>query len=359
MSTVIHSAKGALSRIAQKVRKNITVLRKILPILSFFIPFLILYSLYPKTFESTWKGRTYYIYFLWLIFLEMVLSWEELQTNKVNRPHSIRTMAFIISLLFPTIYVVVANYYGLNAMIADLIKQNNIPWIDWMLISIEYLVFVMLFISITLLEYGISGLKKFSISTFFLGTIGALYTIDNLCPYGRFTPFQILVPTTATLAADVLNIMGYQTQWLGTNNGMPVLIAWDSQKRYSAPLAIAWPCSGVESFLLYTGMILLFFKKTAIPWKHKVAYFIFGAVVTYFINILRIATIFIISINGGNIWTFHDYYAQLYSVTWIMSYPLIIIGTRSLWSKIRNKDIKHLGGLASEDSKNEITKGDT
>ena len=112
MSTVIRSAKGALSRIAQKVRKNITVLRKILPILSFIIPFLILYSLYPKTFEATWKGRTYYLFFLWLACLEIILDSEELQTSKVDKLKSVRTIVFCISLILPTVYVIVANYYG-------------------------------------------------------------------------------------------------------------------------------------------------------------------------------------------------------------------------------------------------------
>lgn len=321
--------------IVQKVKKNTHILIKLSPILSFIVPFLILYFLYPNSFEATWKGRTYYLFFLWLVSLEITLGWEELQTDKVDKLRSIRTFAFIIALLLPTIYVVAANYCGLNAIIADLAKQNNISWIDWILISTEYLVFAVLFCLIILLEYGINGLMDFSISTFFLGTIGVIYTIDNLCPYGRFTPFQIFVPTTAKLAANVLNLMGYQTRFLALVEGMPDLVAWNSYG--VARFQIAWPCSGVESLLIYTVTILLFLKKTAIPWKHRIVYFIIGAIVTYFINILRIVTIFIIEINRGDVWAFHDYYGQLYSITWIISYPLIIIGSRALWSKIRKE----------------------
>jgi len=362
MSTVIHSAKGALSRIAQKVRKNITVLRKILPILSFIIPFLILYSLYPKTFEATWKGRTYYLFFLWLACLEIILDSEELQTSKVDKLKSARTIAFCISLLLPAVYVIVANYYGLNATIGELIKQMNIPFIEWMLISIEYLVFTMFFTSTILLEYGIKGLKTFLLPTAFLGMIGTIYVIDNVYPNGQFTPFQILVPTTAKLATYVLEFMGYRTLMdPNTSIGMPYVAVFDPNGRPQG-FYIAWPCSGVESLLIYTLIILLFFKKTAIPWKHRIFYFIIGAIITYFINILRIVTIFLLAAKYGTqspeVWSFHDFYGQLYSITWIISYPLIVIGTRSLWSKIRKKDIKHLEGLASEDSKNEITKGD-
>jgi len=332
--------------IVQKVKKNTHILIKLSPILSFIVPFLILYFLYPNSFEATWKGRTYYLFFLWLVSLEITLGWEELQTDKVDKLRSIRTFAFIIALLLPTIYVVAANYCGLNAIIADLAKQNNIPWVDWILISTEYLVFAVLFCLIILLEYGINGLMDFSISTFFLGTIGVIYTIDNLCPYGRFTPFQIFVPATAALAANVLNLMGYQTStsviidpYYGN---MPHLTAWDPKNPLKfAGFGIAWPCSGVESLIIYTVTILLFLKKSAIPWKHRIIYFVIGAIVTYSINVLRLVTIFLIAINYGvnspEVWLFHDYYGQLYSITWIISYPLIIIGSRALWSKIRKE----------------------
>jgi len=322
--------------IIQTVKKSINILRKLLPLFSFIIPFLILYSLYPESFEATWKGRTYYLFFLWLFLLEIILNWEKLQTRKIDKMKSARTVTFTITLFIPTAYVIVANFYGLNYMIEKLAEQHNIPFASEIPLSTEYLVFAVLFALIILLEYGVSGSKDFSISTVFLGIIGVIYTIDNVYPYGAFTPFQIPVPTTTMLAANVLNLMGYQTRFLSPFHGMPVLIAWDSQGRYSRPFAIGWPCSGVESLLIYTVTILLFLKKSVIPWKHRIIYFVIGGIVTYFINILRIVTIFVISINGGDVWAFHDYYGQLYSITWIVSYPLIIIGSQALWGKIRN-----------------------
>jgi len=318
--------------IVQKFRKNTQILVKLSPVFSFIVPFLILYLLYPNSFEATWKGRTYYLFFLWLVSLEIILGWEEIQTSKVDKLRSIRAFAFVITLLLPTIYVVAANFYGLNSVIEEIAEQRNITWANVMPLSTEYLVFAVLFTLVILLEYGTNGLRD-SISTLFLGIIGAIYTIDNIYPQGRFTPFQVFVPTTTTLAAKVLDLMGYMTR-LGTSNGMPTLIAWNSQGVWGAK--IAWPCAGIESLLIYTVTILLFLKKTAISWKHKIIYFIIGAIVTYLINILRIVTIFTIAINGGDYMRFHDYYGQLYSITWIISYPLLIIGSRALWSKIRN-----------------------
>jgi len=322
----------------KKHEKNISILIKFLPLLSFIIPFLVLYFLYPASFEMTWKGRTFYLFFLWLVCLEMILSWEDLQSLK-HKLKSIKTVIFTIVLLLPSIYVIAANYSGLNMTIADLAKAQKIPWADKMPLSTEYLVFTVLFGLAILATFGINSLMDFSTSVLFLGIIGFVYTMDNMYPYGSFTPFQIFVPMTATLAANILSFMGYQTAWLGEQFGTPVLKAWNSKG--STEFGIAWPCSGVESLIIYSVTILLFLKKSAISLKQRIIYFVIGAMVTYFINVLRVVTIFVISINTGGGYTiqtqqFHDYYGQLYSLIWIISYPLIILGSRALWGKIRN-----------------------
>jgi thaumarchaeosortase len=332
--------------ITRSVRKNISAVITILTVIFVSMPFLIIYLLYPSyqqypnSFEITWKGRTFYLFFLWLFFLEVTLGWEELRTVKYKLK-SIRTVVFIIALLLPSIYVIAANNYGLNKMIVDLTYRKEVPSqsVDWMPLSTEYLVFTVLFALIVLLAYHINGLTNFSISIVFLGVIGFLYTIDNLYPEGRFTPFQFLVPTTATLAANVLNLIGYKTLFLAPDRGMPHLQVFNSTGA-GWHASIAWVCSGIDSLIIYSVTILLFLKKTTIPWTQRIVYFLIGALVTYFINILRIVTIFEIGVNsGGNqdaVNAFHSLYGQLYSVIWIISYPLIIIGSRALWGKIRD-----------------------
>jgi len=198
-------------------------------------------------------------------------------------------------------------------------------------LSIEYLVFAVIFTVISFIAYGKEGPADYSMPILLLSVIGMIYTMDNLYPKGEFTPFQIFVPTTARLAANVLNYMGYQTLWMGVRDGMPILEALDSQGNIGGPFIIAWPCSGIDSLLIYTITILLFLKKSDVSWKQKTIYFVIGASITYLINILRIVTFFVISMNGGNIQAFHNYYGQLYSIIWIISYPLIIIGSKKVW----------------------------
>jgi exosortase/archaeosortase family protein len=329
----------------QAVKRNVHIIIMLLPILSFIVPVLILYSLHAWTFEQTYHGRTFLLFFLWLVALEIILSWEKLQKTKVKKLRSIRTVLFVIALLLPTIYVVVANYYGLNTIISDLASHYISPGAlaNQAPISIEYLVFAAFFCLIILLTYGINMLTDFSISTFFLGVIGMLFIIDQLYP--GFTPLQIFVPSTATLAAKVLNLMGYQTIYTMANYPVYGSVPYLQVKNFPlASFGIAWPCAGVESLLIYTLTILLFLKQTDIPWKHRIIYFAIGAVVTYFINILRIVTLFMIAIQKGPTFSandydwqrFHNYYGMLYSISWIVFYPLIIIGSRALGGKIRN-----------------------
>jgi exosortase/archaeosortase family protein len=124
--------------------------------------------------------------------------------------------------------------------------------------------------------------------------------------------------------------------------GMPTFMIENSLGNYSSALSIAWPCSGIESLIIYAVVMLLFLRIMIIPLKHKIIYFTVGAVITFFVNVLRIVTLFVISVNTGG-WTieaqrFHDFYGMLYSLTWILSYPLLIIGSRALWGKFRKPE---------------------
>jgi exosortase/archaeosortase family protein len=326
----------------QRSKRYANILGKLLPLISFIVPMLILYSLDPKSFEATWKGRTYELFFLWLISLETILNWEKLNAEK-RKLKSLRTVGFVITLLLPTIYVVGDNYWGWNEISKKLVENSQLSFKDSMPLSNEYLVFTVLFALIILFEYGFTDLKNYSISTVFLGTIGIIYTIDNLYPWGQFAPFQLIVPTTTMLAARVLNLMGFTTL-ISFSRANPAHVALPrltiSSAGRSTWFDIGWPCSGVESLIIYAVTILLFLKNSPISWKQTTIYFILGAVITYFINILRIVIIFLISFNTGGGLTpavrqFHDYYGQLLSIVWIISYPLIIIGTRLLWNEIR------------------------
>ena len=338
-----------------KTKEHSRILIRLLPLIAFAVPLALLYFLNPMasylklsaqdSFQLMWKGRTFQLFFIWLIALEFILSWETIKPQIQNKA---RTLAYAFVLMLPTLYVLLENYYGLNAAIANWALQSGVasqPFSDSMPLAIEYLVFSVLFSLTVLLAFGKKGLAGFILPALFVGLVGVLYTIDNVFPYGQFTPFQLLVPTTATLAAGVLGLMG-NTVLFGTDlaTSMPTLQV--TGPLGTAKFAIAWPCAGIESLLIFTAVALLFLKRMNISWKAKISYFAIGVAVTYFINVLRIATIFTIGmefgVNSNQVQTFHFYYGPLYAMAWIVSYPLIILASQGLWRKSKNRKLGNL-----------------
>lgn len=318
----------------QEIKNLQKSLIKIVPLIIFFITFLWLYLINPLSFELMWKGRTFQLFFIWLITVELILNWHIIQTKKIKFS-AIKSLTYFAILTLPIVYVIISNYLGLNVIIADLSQQIGIQWWNSMALSVEYLVFTVLFSLIIFFSFGKKGLNEFLLPLFFLGVVGALYVIDNIFPYGEFTPFQLIVPTTAILAANILGFMGYDTT-LTSMGTMPRLTATNPDITLrSATFDIAWPCAGIESLLIYSVIVLLFLKRTQINSKEKIIYFLIGAVITYFINILRIVTIFLIGMNQGDFQIFHVYYGPLYSISWIISYPLIILAIQKLRKKLK------------------------
>jgi len=328
-------------RSKSQIVKRLPNLIKASLILSFAVALITLYFLYPESYERTWKGRIYYIFFLWLSSLKLALNWENIPI-KIQKAMSRRFMALTILAFLPASYVLIANFSGLNILIMNLSpKHYGLDWWSiFMPLTIEYLIFTALSLLMAILAYGVRGLRHFLLPITFLGIVGLIFLTDNLYPFGEFTPFQILVPTTATLASNILNLMGYETELKGQIYKTPVLKVWN--EKGEASFGIAWPCSGIDSLIIYSIITMLFLEDSDTPLKYKIAYFLIGAVITYFINALRISEIFIIAINYGvtslEVQRFHDYYGPLYSIVWIIAYQLMIVGMQSIRRKL-SKDL--------------------
>jgi thaumarchaeosortase len=316
---------------------------KLLPLVALAVPLLLLYMLNPAdqflnvsaqdSFQLMWKGRTFLLFFAWLVALEFILGWEAFKPAAKSRA---RFVAASAALVLPTLYVVAEFYLGLNAAVAGWALSGGVAFWGSMPLAVEYFAFALLFALASWLLFGKHGLWGFGLPILFAVLVGALYTIDNVYPYGEFTPFQLLVPTTASLAAGVLSWMGY-TPVPGTENGMPTLQV--SNGFGTVRFAIGWPCAGIESLLIFTAVTLLFLLRMKVSWKAKVGYFALGAAVTYFINVMRIVTLFTLGVqfgqNSSQVQMFHYYYGPLYAMAWIVSYPLIILASYAAWRRIR------------------------
>ena len=308
---------------------------------SFIVPLLILYIFDAGSFEYLWKGRAPYLLFLWLLFLEVILGWKKLK-EKQNAFLNRRTLLAAVILILPTVYAVGLSYFGLMAGITELGTALGLPvqgTDEWFLthswpFSFEYILFTAFFVASIWLLYGIRGLKSFAVSSVFIGGVGVFYMIDTFYPYGTFTILQSLVPITVYGAASILGLLGYDTRlYPGMDDtlGLSAAKAGDSYSAY-----VSWSCAGSHSLFLYSFMIMLFLRGTSISRMRKIIYVAVGAVGTYFVNILRIVTIYVAGVQSGDLAkTFHEFYGEFFFIAWMFIYlSLIFLSETRLIGKI-------------------------
>ena len=355
--------------------------RNLIILISFALPILILYVLDPPSFEIVWKGRSPLLLFLWFLLLELALGWKKLVDERGVWTW-FRVAGVTVAATAPTMYVVSAFFFGVKDNIWELGELLGATTLMHWPICFEYVLFTAFFVASVGLMWKIEGFKLFSISIFFLGATSFFNMIDTFYPEGTISFLQAFAPFTASCVVRVLNWMGYSTQidpLLSKIYGMPIL------DHPGLPLlGIGWPCAGVHSLFIYTFVILLFLKgspfalqkeivRAAIPKRLKsiarserisfllkrriirativagekfvVNFFrmspLFiivgvGAVGTFIVNVLRIATLCIIGPHvGREVWyVFHSYYGELFFIAWIVIYLLTILYGHKILAKL-------------------------
>lgn len=288
-------------------------------------------------FELTWKGRMFLLVFLWIMLIESAMDWKQFVDDKPENRRLI--IASLICALIPTFYVIAINFFGLDLTVLQIghdvgilsFTSTNEPWdflhLYWP-ISCEYIVLAIFFSTAVLLAYKTKGLKTLSISFALLGGIGVAYLFDTIYPFGFFKPLQAFALPTAAVAAGILDLLGYSVTMVFPRyvdeSALPALSLTVGTN--SSSVAIAWACAGVQSLLLYTLIILVFFKKSYISAFRKLVYFIIGLFGTFFVNVFRVISIMFVMLNEGNAagMVFHNTYGEMYSVIWIFLYILLI-----------------------------------
>ncbi len=339
MKKLLFRMKELLSRIDWSF-----LLQTVLVFAAFVVPLVIFYKLDAKSFDLLWKGRAPYLLFLWLFFLETALGWQKLKKEHATG-WSKKTVLTAVIMLLPTLYAVGLNF-GLHAGIVELGRAVGVPIVngdEWFLThswppSFEYILFTVFFVTSILLLYGFRGLKHFAVSSVFIGGVGVFYMIDTFYPYGTFTALQFLVPVTTSGAAAILNLLGYETRISPAGDtGLNLTASIGGGKPYGA--TVAWSCAGSHSLFLYSFMIMLFLRGTSISRMRKIIYVVIGAVGTFFLNILRIATIYVIGVNSGidPAELFHEFYGEFFFIAWMFIYlSLIFLIETRLINKIKS-----------------------
>ncbi len=290
------------------------------------------------SFDVTWKGRMFYLFFAWFMVIESAFGWQEINTRTPKTRPLI--VAALICASIPTAYVFATNFFGLDLAVLNAGQSIGVPYLNasnqpsdflelfWPL-SVEYLVFFGSFAAALAFAYRPRGLKTFGISLTLLGAIGVAYTLDTVYPFGVFRPLQeIALPTTAATAA-LFDLLGYKVTLnypvqVGDSQMPNIIVTSGGQ---TANLAVSWACAGVYSLLLYVLIILVFFKRSNITSFRKVIYFIIGLFGTFTAIVLRVFAITLVYLQQGREagMTFHNTYGELFGFTWIFAFIMIIV----------------------------------
>ena len=305
-------------------------------------------------FDLTWKGRLFLFFFFWLFVLVSFSEHRTLERIMAARSRSrLKLLLIFLFALIPLIYILGVNFLGWDqaiisvgdALRGEYWKVNTVYYEnsltgDWPL-TLEYLVFAFSFLITILLAYGRKGLKVFSFAVAIVLGIGIIYLIDTMYPAGAFTPFQALALPIVACAAVLLEFLGFNFYLTFTPalESMPVIVM--NIQGDMVPTNVAWPYAGVHSLFLYTVFILLFFWKSDISGFRKAIYFVVGLVGTYFVNVLRIVTYFVLLVGQGRevALVFHNVYGELYFFSWMLLYILLIFSIQRYNLLERLKDI--------------------
>jgi len=290
-------------------------------------------------FELTWKGRLFYLLFLWLFLLESIIQWGKVKAlqRKMSFQKTVLLLSIPTFLIF--LYLVMTNFLGAsNYLLSDIAKQLGIKdwyWINfhWPL-ALEYIVFSLFFTALICINY-----EKKSVFMFFafplviLWGMSAMYLIDVLYPYGKLKFIQILSLPTSAWAVSLMEFLGCNVIFrYDTSSGLPVIriLAQSPTGEYPAA-AVGWPCSGVHSLFLYVLIIVPLLKQYGIAKSKKVAYFLIGSLFTYTMNILRVVSYFLVYLyyGGESARVFHDIYGEFFFLTFIITFIAAIAAIES------------------------------
>ena len=78
-----------------------------------------------------WKGRTFQLFFVWLVALEFILNWDTFKP-KINRQNTAKARSFGLGVAASHDLRVSEYYLGLNGAIANWSLQSGVAFYDTM-----------------------------------------------------------------------------------------------------------------------------------------------------------------------------------------------------------------------------------
>lgn len=163
------------------------------------------------------------------------------------------------------------------------------------------------FVSVCIAFYGFNGTRKhFILPTAYLSTLIVGYELEFRLP--EVTLLQNFLAGTITSALNLFNISASVNGSMVTFNDTGIILAIDRD------------CTGIKSILAYGSLAVLMVLDVTSTYARKAFTTIIGFVGTFFVNILRLLTIFFTCHFFGldAALTVHIYLGYLVFIVWVL-----------------------------------------
>jgi len=201
------------------------------------------------------------------------------------------------------------------------------------LLAADFIVYAIFFVIITVLLYSPIAITVLVTPVIYALGSGILDMMDAYFPEDSLAFLQVWVYVIWNVVVFLLGTLGFQTSVKEPFGPIPPptillqgnrLYLWGF--RGFITLAIFWPSSGVVSMIVYSLVIVVLMVKLDASRKRKVFYAIFGAVGTYFVNVLRITLIVLyVTYVSLDVEAFHQSIGEVLFICWIFAYLLLVI----------------------------------
>jgi len=163
------------------------------------------------------------------------------------------------------------------------------------------------FVSVCIIFYGLRGLRNFILPTAYLAVLIVGYQLEF-----AITEVGFLQTFLANLIGFLLNILGISA----TVNGINITI---HAPEGPISLGISADCTGLKSMLAYGSLAILMILDVKAPIRKKILWATVGLIGTFFVNILRLLSIFLavhfLGFEAG--YSIHTYLGYTLFIAWV------------------------------------------
>ncbi|MBS7650116.1 MAG: exosortase/archaeosortase family protein [Candidatus Bathyarchaeia archaeon] len=255
-------------------------------------------------------------------FIFLTMEWFDIRRNV--RPEFTITKIFIIivaTVVFSS-YFCAVYAFGQESLIAHLgsklgyiTKPQILSWTR----VLDYLVYAAHVLVLATTIFGFKNLKYFPTPIVFLSGMALILMLDATFPYGSAESLQFMMKPILAITVFLLRSVGVRIDYLGGET----LAVWGNKGFLL--IEIYWQCAGVLSMVIYFLVIIILMLKLQTSTFKKLVYACFGAIGTFFVNIIRI---FLIIYYGAyidvNLRMFHESIGEVLFTIWIIIYLLIV-----------------------------------